>query len=166
MIEKKESPGPAEDLFLEHLKLHLAGKVVIVGIGNTLRSDDGVGSLLAGRIKDKAAYIVYDAGVSPENYLGKIIKDNPQTIVIIDAVDFGGKSGEFKVVEAEDIQTVNLFSTHNASISLTINYLQNHLKADIIMLIIQPKSIVFGDSLSREVEVTLDKLESWFYGEL
>lgn len=166
MIEKKESPGAPEDLFLEHLKLHLEGKVVIVGIGNTLRSDDGVGSLLAGRIKDKVAYTVYDTGVSPENYLGKIIKDSPRTIVIIDAVDFSGKPGEFRIVDAEDIQTVNLFSTHNASISLTTNYLHDNLKVNIIMLIIQPKSIAFGDSLSREVEETLDRLEAWFYGEL
>lgn len=170
MFEKKEameiSGSWSVGLLLDHLKLHLKGKVVILGIGNTLRSDDGAGSLLADRIKDKVAYIVYDSAVSPENYLGKIIKDNPQTIVIIDAVDFGGKPGEFRMVEAEDIQTVNLFSTHNASISLTINYLQDHLKTDIIMLIIQPKSIVFGGSLSREVEETLDKLEDWFYGEL
>jgi len=28
---------------LEHLLAHLTGKVVILGIGNTLKSDDGVG---------------------------------------------------------------------------------------------------------------------------
>jgi hydrogenase 3 maturation protease len=115
---------------LDHLKPYLKGKVVILGVGNTLRSDDGVGSLLAKRIKEKVPFIVWDTGVSPENYLGK---------------------------------AVNLFSTHNASISLTINYLQSHLKADIIILLIQPKSIAFGDCLSSEVGLTLAKLESWFY---
>jgi len=147
---------------LEHLKEHLLGKAVILGIGSTLRSDDGVGSLLASRIKDKVPFIVYDAGSSPENYLGKIIKDNPQTVVLIDAVDFGGKPGEFRVVEPDDIQTVNFFSTHNASISLAINYLKSHLQADIIVLIIQPKSIAFGDNLSPEITKTLNTLEEWF----
>ena len=112
--------GPAKPLnMLNHLKLHLVGKVVILGIGNTLRSDDGVGSILASRIKDKVPYLVYDAGPTPENYLGKIIKDKPDNIVIVDAVDFGGKPGEFRIVEGEDIKTVNLFSTHNASISFS-----------------------------------------------
>ena len=74
---------------LEHLKLHLAGKVVILGIGNTFRGDDGIGSLLAQRLKDKVSFIVYDSGPSPENYLGKIIKDKPDNIIIVDAVDFG-----------------------------------------------------------------------------
>lgn len=148
---------------LEHLKLHLNGEVIILGIGNALRSDDGLGSILASRIKDKVPYTVYDAGSSPENYLGKIIKKRPDNVVIIDAVDFGGRPGEFRVLEGEDIKTVNLFSTHNASISLTINYLKSNFKVDIIVLIIQPKTIIFGDKLSPEVEETLKKLEGWFY---
>jgi len=147
---------------LEHLAAHLSDKVVILGIGSTLSSDDGIGSLLASRIKDKAPFTVYDAGPSPENYLGKIIKDKPNTVVMIDAVDFGGRPGEFRVLEGEEIKTVNLFSTHNASLSLAINYLQSNLQVDIIVLGIQPKSTAFGDKLSPEVEQTLNKLENWF----
>jgi hydrogenase 3 maturation protease len=128
-----------------------------------MRSDDGIGSILASRIKDKVHFKVFDAGISPENYLEKIIREKPDTVVIIDAVDFGGKPGEFKTLEAKDIKTVNLFATHNAAVSLAINYLQNNLKVDIIILIIQPKAIAFGDKLSQEVADTLDKLESWFY---
>lgn len=147
---------------LEHLKLHLVGKVVILGIGNTYRNDDGIGSLLACRIKDKVPYIVYDAGPNPENYLGKIIKDKPDHIVIIDAVDFGGRAGEYREIEGDGLETANLFSTHNASISLTINYLKNNLRADIIILSIQPKDIRIGDEISPEVQEALDQLESWF----
>ncbi|MFA5275292.1 MAG: hydrogenase 3 maturation endopeptidase HyCI [Candidatus Omnitrophota bacterium] len=147
---------------LEHLKSHLAGKAVILGIGNTFRGDDGIGSLLAQRLRDKSSFIVYDAGPNPENYLGKIIKDKPDNIIIIDAVDFGGPAGGFREMEGKDIETTNLFSTHNASISLTINYLKNNLKADIIILIIQPKDISFTDNLTPELAETLDKLENWF----
>lgn len=147
---------------LEHLELHLTGKVVILGIGNTFRGDDGIGSLFAQHLKNKLPFIVYDAGPNPENYLGKIIKDKPDNIIIIDAVDFGGTPGDFREVEAQDIKTVNLFSTHNASISLTINYLQNNLKANIIILIIQPKNIKFVDDLTPELTETLKRLENWF----
>lgn len=152
---------------LEHLDCHLKeaalkGKVVILGVGNTLRKDDGAASILAGRIKEKVPYTVYDAGASPENYLGKIIKDKPSAIVIIDAADFGARPGEFNVLEASGLHTANLFSTHNASIELTINYLQSNLKVDIIILIIQPKTIAFGDNLSPEVNETVQKLEDWF----
>ena len=148
---------------LEELKSHLKGKVVILGMGNTLRSDDGAGSILARRLKDKVPLEVFDVGMSPENYLEKIIKEKPDTIIVIDAADFGGLPGEFKILETSDIKTINFFSTHNASIVLTINYLQSHLKVDIIILIIQPKSIVFGDKLSQEVAKSLNVLEDWFY---
>jgi hydrogenase 3 maturation protease len=148
---------------LEHLKSHLLGKVVILGIGNNLRCDDGLGSILVSRIKDKVPYIVYDAEESPENYLEKIIRDKPDNIVMIDAVDFGGEPGEFRLLEADGLKTANLFFTHNASLSLAINYLQTRIKADIIILIIQPKLIAFGDNLSPEITDALHKLEDWFY---
>ncbi|MBI4972878.1 MAG: hydrogenase 3 maturation endopeptidase HyCI [Candidatus Omnitrophica bacterium] len=148
---------------VNHLKSHLKGKVVIVGVGNTLRSDDGSGSVLAQRLKGNTPFVVFDGQMSPENYLEKIIQEEPGTVVIIDAVDFGGKPGEFKVLEAEDLKSANLFFTHNASLILAINYLQSHLKVDIIILIIQPKSISLGDKLSPEIVKTIDKLESYFY---
>ena len=147
----------------EHFKSHLKNKVIILGIGNTLRSDDGAGSILASRIKDKVHFLVFDSGSCPENYFGKIIKEKPDSIVIIDAVDFGGSPGEFKILEAGEIKVVNLFSTHNASISLAISYLQTNLKADIIILIIQPKSIIFGEKLSPEVAKSISILEDWFF---
>ncbi|MBI4982333.1 MAG: hydrogenase maturation protease [Candidatus Omnitrophica bacterium] len=152
---------PENLLSLNHLALSLKGKVLIIGIGNPLKNDDAAGSILASRLKEKLPCIVYDVGASPENYLGKIIKDKPETIVIIDAVDFGAKPGEYAVFEASGIKTTNLFSTHNASIGLTINYLFNNLKVNIMLLAIQPKDIGLGEKLSPEIIETITKLENW-----
>ncbi len=148
---------------LDHLKSHLQGKVIILGIGNPLRSDDGAGSILASRIKDGVSFLVWDAGLNPENYLNRIIKEKPDTLVFIDAADFGGKPGELRLMEAEEIQTTNLFATHNASLSLLINYLQGNIKMNIIVLVIQPKTIALGDTLSPEVSAVLNNLENFFY---
>lgn len=137
--------------------------MIILGIGNTLRSDDGAGSVLASRIKDNVPFLVWDAGLNPENYLNRIIKEKPDNLVIIDAADFGGKAGEFRISEAQDIETTNLFSTHNASLSLLINYLQSNIKTNIIVIIIQPKTIQLGDTLSPEVSATLDSLADFFH---
>jgi hydrogenase 3 maturation protease len=149
----------------QQLKKFLKGRAVILGIGNTLRGDDGIGSLLAARLKGRVPYTVYDAGMSPENYLGKIVKEAPGNIVIIDAVDFGGRPGEVRLFEGGEIEASNLFSTHNVSISLAINYLKNNLEADIIILLIQPKTISFVDKLSREASGALELLEGWFLDE-
>ncbi len=147
---------------LEHLKSHLEGKVVILGVGNIMRGDDGVGSLLAAGIQGKVPFTVFDTGTTPENYLGKAIKEDPGLILIIDAVDFSGQAGEFRVLEEGDFKTVNLFSTHNASLSMLINFLKSSCSADIMILIIQPKRIGLSEKLSPEVEKTLSGLKGWF----
>jgi hydrogenase 3 maturation protease len=131
-------------------------------MGNMMCRDDAVGSILATRLQGKVPFRVFDAGPSPENYLGKIIREKPDNVIVIDAVDFGGEPGDCRVLEGNDIKTENLFSTHNASISLTTNYLQNNLTTDIIILAIQPKSVAFGEDLSPEVSKALITLEEWF----
>lgn len=147
---------------LGQLKTELTGRVLILGIGNTLRSDDGLGSILAKRIKDKTPYIVYDSNLSPENYLGKIIRDNPEVVLMVDAVDFGGGAGEFRVFQGDDIQSPQFFSTHNASLSLVVDYLNKNLKTKIIILAVQPKILAFGEELSSEVNKALEILTGWF----
>ena len=147
---------------LNTLKTKLKGTVVILGIGNTLKCDDGAGAILASRLKGKVPFIVYDVSTGLENYLGKVIRDSPQTIVLIDAADIGCQAGGFKMLDGHEVKTNNLFFTHNASIALTIDYFQEHLKVDIVALLIQPKTIAFGDTLSAEVEQTITSLEQWF----
>ncbi|MDD5505820.1 MAG: hydrogenase 3 maturation endopeptidase HyCI [Candidatus Omnitrophica bacterium] len=151
-------------MVLEQLRTRLKGKVVIVGIGNTLRQDDGIGAILANRLKGKVPYTVFDSGASPENYLGKITAEKADVVLFIDAVDFGGEPGELRLIEGDELSSANMYFTHNASLALNINYLKSSLGADIIILIIQPKSIAFGNMMSKELDYTLDKLENWFYG--
>jgi hydrogenase 3 maturation protease len=143
----------------EHLRSHLKGRVVLLAVGNTLRSDDGAGPALAQRIKDKVCFQVFDVGTSPENYFGKVIKEAPDNLIIVDAADLGRKPGAWAIIEGNSLQTANLFTTHNASISLVRDYLQTNLRADIIFLAIQPKTTAFGENLSPEVSRSLDELE-------
>ncbi|MCM8780588.1 MAG: hydrogenase 3 maturation endopeptidase HyCI [Candidatus Omnitrophica bacterium] len=161
-MRKGYGKGFGYTTILDYLKPRLKGEVVILGIGNTLRRDDGLGVILAERLKNRTPFKVFDVGISPENYLGKIVREKPNTVIIIDAVDFGAQPGEFRLLDADDIKTSNLFSTHNISISLLINYLQNNLKADIIILTVQPKEISLGEGLSPEVKKTVNKLEDCF----
>lgn len=147
---------------LNRLSSALKGKVIIIGMGNILRADDGIGVILARRLKERLPYTVWNTITALENYLEKIIKEKPDTLIIIDAVDFGGRPGEIKLLNSFSLKTVNLCSTHNISLSLAINYLQNNLKVDIIILAIQPKKISFSKKLSPELKKTLKILENYF----
>lgn len=147
---------------LDQFKRELTGRVLILGIGNTLRSDDGLGSLLARRISGHTAYIVYDAGLSPENYLGKIIQEAPDTVLLVDAVDFAANPGDFKLFASDELQKLNFFCTHNSSLILLVEYLNKNIKSRILILAVQPKSLSFGEDLSPEIDKTLQTLTGWF----
>jgi len=149
------------ELYLK-IKPYLETKFLIVGLGNILRADDAVGLILARRLKKKTKFSIFDVETAFENYLEKIIQKKPKTLFIIDAIDFGGKPGEVKLFSPEELNTLNLGFTHNPSLNLGINYLQNKLKINIIILAIQPKSIAFKRGLSNKIKKTVDLLENLF----
>ncbi|MCM8781501.1 MAG: hydrogenase 3 maturation endopeptidase HyCI, partial [Candidatus Omnitrophica bacterium] len=71
---------------LNKLEKILKGKILLLGIGNTLRGDDAFGLTLANRLRDKVAFKVFEVGVAVENFLGAIIKEKPDTVLFVDAV--------------------------------------------------------------------------------
>ncbi|MBF0511007.1 MAG: hydrogenase maturation protease [Candidatus Omnitrophica bacterium] len=144
------------------LKDILKGKVVIVGIGNPLRSDDGAGVELVRRLSGQIDAVCIDAGTSPENYLGKISKLNPDVVLFIDAVDLNQKPGTYRVLEKEDLLQRG-FSTHDISPKILIEQLRAYsTNLKIYMLGIQPQSLEFGTGLSLSVEKTVDELVKHF----
>jgi hydrogenase maturation protease len=76
------------------LKSILKGRVTTLGFGNRLWGDDGAGSVLAERLKAANPDApIFDGGMVPENYLEKVAATYPDTILLIDAADFGGQPG-------------------------------------------------------------------------
>ena len=134
------------------------GKVVIVGIGNPLRGDDGLGVELIRSLKEKLKAICIEAGISLERYAGKIIKEKPEAILLIDAVHLSCVPGKYEILKKEGILNSG-FSTHDLSPKMFIEYLEKNTSADIYLLGVQPKSVSFGEGLSPQVEVTLKELE-------
>ncbi|NIM02971.1 hydrogenase maturation protease [bacterium] len=143
---------------LAKLKNRLQGKVSLVGIGNPLRGDDGVGPEIISRVKDLLpSLFLFDVGEAPENYLGKIVKQKPDTIVLIDAVDFNAPPGTIKIMEKDDIKDESL-STHKVSLNLVAKYLYKETSADVFVLGIQPETTEFGREISRPVREGLEKI--------
>ena len=129
-------------------------RIVIVGIGNLLAGDDGVGIAVTARLKErlqnKSHVRIYEVGESPENYLDKITADQPDIIYLIDAGDFGGKPGEFRIF-SDPQPKIQGFSTHSTSLSLVINFLTLQTAAQVYLLAIQPEKIGMGETLSPAV---------------
>lgn len=135
----------------------LKGKVVIVGIGNTLRGDDSFGPTLVDRLNGRINAVCIDAGSAPENYLGRIAKEKPDTVLIVDAVHLGLSPGDYEILIEADILKSG-FSTHDLSPHMFIEYIKRETGADIYLLGVQPQNVDFGESMSDSVEKTLDKI--------
>ncbi len=147
---------------LEKLTQALQGKVVIVGVGNLLRSDDAFGCLLAKRLKNRITLAVEEVANAPENFLGRIIREQPDTILFVDALDSGAQPGQLRLRDLEKIETGNLFFTHNPSPQMLVGFLKENTFARMYLLAVQPKDISLGEKLSPEVERALAELSAWF----
>ncbi len=143
-----------ENIFLPIMR----GKTVIVGIGNPLRGDDGFGPALIGRLQGKINMICVDAGNAPENYLGRIIKENPDTVLLVDVAHLDLEPGKYQILQPPDILKCGL-TTHDMSSRMLIDFLENQTQADIFMLAVQPKNISLGEKISECVGKTLDEIE-------
>ncbi|MDD5566369.1 MAG: hydrogenase maturation protease [Candidatus Omnitrophica bacterium] len=140
----------------------LGTESLIVGVGNVLRGDDAFGSLLAQRLTDKLTIKVMDTGSAPENYLGKIVKEGPRVVLLIDAVDFGALPGQMRLFDLRICSTRSVFFTHSLAPDFLNSFLQQASGARAYLLAVQPASLGLGDPLSPALSAGLDILENWF----
>ena len=133
-------------------------KTIIVGIGNPLRGDDGFGPALVQRLQGKVNLACVDAGNTPENHLGRIIKEEPELVLLVDVADLGLDPGQYRVLHPAEILKRGL-TTHDMSSRMMIEFLQDQTQANIVMLAVQPENISLGESMSECLNKTLDEIE-------
>jgi len=136
-------------------------KVVILGIGNSLRGDDGVGPYIIKNLKlpiTNYQLQTFDCGEMPENFLQPVIEAKPDILILVDCADFGGKPGEVKQLTPSQVIRSGL-STHSMSLKLFLDRVGEDTNAQIIVLGIQPQTIAFGEGLSEPVKNSLKDVE-------
>ena len=132
--------------------------LLIITIGNSYRSDDGVGPYIARQVnKYKKNFTILNAEDQPENIIDEVIQLKPGKIVIIDAADFGGMPGEIRLIEKKDIPDTSL-STHSFSPNILAAIIEEDTGADVLFLGIQPESIQFGEGISKPVKEAAGKI--------
>ena len=135
------------------------GKIAILGIGNELKGDDGLGSFITKKLsksfQNNDNFFVFDGGTVPENYTGLIRKINPSHIILIDAVEMGKEPGYIRIIAKEEIDNYNI-STHAMPISFLIRYMETTIGSKIILIGIQPKSMQLAEGITKEVEKSIE----------
>lgn len=137
-------------------------RVLLLGIGNRLKGDDGFGSILADRLKafEGGGLKVIDAGEVPENYIDQILDFAPHYLIILDTICLRDKKpGEIVVLKERDVGNLSI-STHAPSLSLLLKVLRlSGLNFKAHFLGVVPKNINMGEGLSEEVKEAIELLE-------
>jgi len=142
------------------------GKIIILGVGNSLKRDDWIGCYATKILKKKLRRKDIDfiiGGISPEAWAEKIVRAKPNRVVILDAVDMSLNSGQIKVIDFKKIKQT-LPTSHKPSLRILIDYLQKNTNAVIKIIGIQPKNIEFGEKMSKEVKEALPMIEEKILG--
>ncbi len=103
---------------LEHM---LTGATVIVGVGNRGRGDDGAGPALIDSLRGRTRARLVEAEEVPESYLGEITAGEADTVLLVDAVDFGGRPGEVGLFSRGELRGQPTFSTHRVPLRLVMD---------------------------------------------
>jgi hydrogenase 3 maturation protease len=148
----------AEQEFVEHLKKLCGSRTLVVGIGNTLKGDDGAGPFVCERLQAMGVAVEsIDAGTVPENYIQRIIKKAPENLLIVDAADFGAAPGTIKIFSPDQLN-VHAFSTHTLSPHLFVNMLRQGVEVNVYVVGIQPAQRQFGSPVSAEVAKAVEQI--------
>ena len=142
---------------LESLAQWRDSRVVILGVGNTLKGDDAAGPLVCERLSGRVSASVIDAGTTPENYIRPVLKASPDILLIVDAVDFGGCPGQIRVCAPDQIRRF-AFSTHALSLHLSIDVVRREKKLDVYVIGIQAGRMRMGDCLSPAIQAAVETL--------
>lgn len=146
-----------DDQLFEQLNKLRNSATVIVGIGNTLKGDDGAGPLLCQQLKGRVSAELIDAGTVPENYIQPIIRKAPQNLLIIDAIDFGAVPGTIKIFRPEQLDP-SVFSTHTLSPKLFVDMVCQDIKVDVYFVGIQPAQVKLGQAISPQISQAVKSL--------
>jgi hydrogenase maturation protease HycI len=130
---------------------------LIVAVGNSFRTDDGVGPYIAEALKQISNLKLINAGYTPENSIEDIISLAPQRILIFDAADWGGKPGEVRIIPEANIPQTTL-STHAIPLNVITAIISQSIQTAIFFIGIQTKSVCLGEGLSGEIKKTADQI--------
>lgn len=138
-------------------------KILIVGVGNEIMGDDGIGPAVINELErlDQLPSCVdlLDEGAGGMRIIHDI--EGYDKVLIIDAADFGGEPGEHRMFRPEEVSTKKELSgrsLHEMDLIKTIELarLMGTAPGEIWIMAVQPKVVSLGKPLSTELRERMD----------
>ena len=137
---------------------------LVVGLGNPLRGDDGVGPRVVEALDRRGVppgVTLLDAGTGGLGLLNAL--EGWDRVVVVDAAEVGGKPGDFVRFTPDEARltgTPEHFTLHHAGLAevLAIARALDRPLPPMVIFGVQPEVIDWRDGLSPSVEATLPEL--------
>ena len=135
------------------------GKTIVIGVGNPLRGDDGVGMKILEYLEDMDLpdVMLLNTETVPEAFTGKVSEYEPTHVLLVDAANFRGEPGDAKLISSAQIGGTAV-STHSLPLTIFITYIEKALNVKVKLLGIQPKRIEFYTEMTPELEEASKKI--------
>lgn len=138
--------------------------ILVLGIGNLVMSDDGVGVRIVQRLQREYYFSgnvqVIDGGTLGLDLLPML--EDKSHLIIIDAVETGEKPGTCITLNDDEIPVAleTKVSPHQMGVKdlLSVSRLLGHIPERMILFGIQPECIELGEHLSPAVAAQVDTL--------
>ncbi len=139
--------------------------LTVLGIGNILMQDEGVGVRLLEEIQQRRTWPesieFVDGGAGGLNLLNVI--ESAQKMVVFDAAEMKLAPGEFRIItpaQVVDEPMDHRISMHDEPLTETLKLCEqfSHRPDTIKILVVQPASIDFGTKLTPTIKAVFDKL--------
>ncbi len=134
-------------------------KLVILGIGNSMRGDDALGLEIVEQLKGKVPQnvVLFAGETTPERFSAKIARLKSTHVLLIDAAHFDAEPGETRLVPPSEIDGVAL-STHTAPLYILAEVIEKRARAKVMLLGVQPKRVHFGEQMTPEAHKAAKKV--------
>ena len=138
-------------------------RIVILGIGNLLLKDEGVGIHLVRKLADvldRSDIDIIDGGTDPD--IVSCIGDNVEKLIVIDAANTGDQPGTIFRFNIDDLESglPEAVSLHEIGIvdSIKMMSLIGKRPNNVTIIGIQPETVDFGLELSPALSEKLPKI--------
>lgn len=156
---------------------HPASEAVVIGVGNPLMGDDGLGLVVLERLRESWTFTPWlellDGGTWGLNLLPHV--ERARRVMFLDAIDVGQAPGTLVELQGDEIPRflARKLSPHQIDVKevLALAELRGTLPEEVVALGLQPESVEMRISLSPRVaggldvlvDRVLERLRGWGY---
>ncbi|MFH0968198.1 MAG: hydrogenase maturation peptidase HycI [Methanobacteriota archaeon] len=121
---------------------------LLLGIGNDLLADDGIGCLVADRLHHPDWQSVI-AGTVPENFTRLIREVRPDILLLVDAAQMNLTPGSIRIIPQDRVVDAGI-GTHQLPLDALCDVVSPYC-GQIIIIGIQPGTVEIGEEMTQPV---------------